>query len=82
MSGSGGGGTRTCTHRNLFASFVGPVGLLYDLGRLVELPLLPVGEGEVGEISLTLDGGLEMRVESRSGENVLRGKTSVQLMTD
>ena len=42
VSGSGGGGTRTCTHRNLLASFVGPVGLLYDLGSLEQFALLLV----------------------------------------
>ena len=35
-------------------SLVGPVGLLDDLGRLVELPLFSVRESEVGQILLTL----------------------------
>ena len=38
----------------LLPPLVGPVGLLYDLGGLVELPLLPVREGEGGEVPLTL----------------------------
>ena len=38
----------------LLAAFVGPVGLLDDLGRLVELPLFSVRQREVGQIFLTL----------------------------
>ena len=38
----------------LLPSLVGPVGLLDDLSRLVELPLFPVREREVGQILLTL----------------------------
>ena len=41
-------------------SLVGPVGLLDDLGRLVELPLFSVRQREVGQIFLTLGWGLNI----------------------
>ena len=48
------GGARPRHGDALLPPLVGPVGLLYDLGGLVELPLLPVREGEGGEVPLTL----------------------------
>ena len=40
--------------RALLPALVGPEGLLDDLRRLVELPLLLVRQGQVGEVLLTL----------------------------
>ena len=42
-------------HRETFLpALVGPVGLLYDLGSLIQLPLFSVRKREVGQILLTL----------------------------
>ena len=49
--------------RALLAALVGPEGLLDDLGRLVELPLLLVRQGQVGEILFTL--GRRLILENR-----------------
>lgn len=48
--------------RALLAALVGPEGLLDDLGRLVELPLLLVRQGQVGEILLTLGRRLKFKI--------------------
>ena len=48
--------------RALLAPLVGPEGLLDDLGRLVELPLLLVRQGQIGEILLTLGRRLKFEI--------------------